>query len=427
MTLLSNLTEDFLYYVWRDLHFEFRDLRTTDGQAVQIIKTGLRNPNSGPDFLQAHLKISGLSWFGQVEMHMHAGDWYKHKHQDDPAYNNVILHVVLHSDGQAILRQDGTPIPEVVLNERIPPRLLHTYHRLQLAQEQIPCQANLPQIAPFHVNLWLQRTAIERMEQKAAAIQNRLNHQIQNWEQICWEEMAAFMGGTVNQEAFRLLAQRIPAQIWKLYVHDQEKTEALLFGGSGLLRGKMDGGYWQHLRQSWAFLAHKHQLDDELPIAMKFLRMRPAAFPTIRLSQLAHLLFFFRQLTPLLEKERMKALLKAPIEASSYWQTHYRFGVESAARSKKLGKSHKQVLLINVLLPLAVLYHRAHGRSDIGDLIEDVLTGLPPEANRLTRAFTDLDISCGDALVSQGMVQLHKHYCAHKRCLDCGIGQRLLR
>ena len=427
MTLLSNLTEDFLYYVWRDLHFEFRDLRTSDGQMVQIIKSGLRNPNSGPDFLQAHLKIGGLNWFGQVEMHLHSRDWYQHKHQHDPAYNNVILHVVLYSDGRPIVRADGTSIPEVVLHERIPAELLHTYHRLQLATEQIPCQANLPQIAPFHINLWLQRTAIERVEQKAIAIQKRLMDRIQDWEQICWEEMAAFMGGTVNQEAFRLLAERLPVQIWMLYVHDQEKLEALLFGSSGLLKGRVDGAYWQHLRQSWEFLAHKHQLEDELPIAMKFMRMRPAGFPTIRLSQLAHLLYFFRQLTPLLETEHMKSLLQAPIEASAYWRTHYRFGVESTARSKKLGKSHKQILLINVLLPLAVLYHRAHGRTEIGSLIEDVLTSLPPEDNRLTRAFTELEISCDNAMVSQGMIQLHKHYCAQKRCLDCGIGQRLLR
>src|SRR4051812_48627758 len=102
-------TEDFLYYLWKFRLFAPSDLRTISGEEVEIITTGIHNNNSGPDFEQAKIRIGDTIWAGNVEMHLYSSDWNRHKHSNDKAYNNVILHVVYIYD-EAVFRNDGTEI-----------------------------------------------------------------------------------------------------------------------------------------------------------------------------------------------------------------------------------------------------------------------------------------------------------------------------
>ena len=120
MSLFGQLPEDFLHVVWKSLHFSLSDLQTTDGQPIHIISPGTHNQDAGPDFLDAQLRIGGMQWFGHVEIHLQSEDWFRHKHQHDPAYDAVVLHVVLSSDRRLAQRSDGSQIPELCLEGRIP-------------------------------------------------------------------------------------------------------------------------------------------------------------------------------------------------------------------------------------------------------------------------------------------------------------------
>ena len=422
------LPESFLHFVWRTKSFDHSNLRTTGNLPVKIIKPGIWNHNQGPDFSQATIKIGKVEWHGHVEIHVQTDDWYRHKHESDTHYNNTVLHVVHESSGNSVVRQDGTTIPEVVLADRIAPRLVEDYYRLQLSQERIPCAGSIGSVPALHIYHWIERLAIERIEQKANAIHTRMDKDLNDWPQVLWEELAAVMGGPVNSEAFREMAAVMPLKILRNYLSSQVQLEALLFGICRMLsRSKSFDDYYSVLQSEWKYLAKKHKIGKSAPFNIRFLRMRPAAFPTIRISQLAALLRQFPNLTDLLKPESFDLYLNMNITTSPYWETHYRFFEESKSKRKSLGRTQKEVILSNAILPMAWLYHRAHGRNSLDDIIENGLTRLAAEDNRHTRTFTDLQIANKHALHSQGMIQLKKFYCDKKRCLDCGIGYRILK
>ena len=106
--------EDLVRYVWKHRLFPLTTLFTTDGQEVEVVSPGMENRNDGPDFFNAKVKIDGTLWVGNVEIHGRSSDWYRHLHSDDPAYSNVVLHVVGEADC-AVAYPDGVHIPQLVL------------------------------------------------------------------------------------------------------------------------------------------------------------------------------------------------------------------------------------------------------------------------------------------------------------------------
>ena len=92
------MKEEFLQFIWSFQLFKNQHLQTTQNQFVQIFNQGEWNKGSGPDFFNSKIKIDSLEWIGNVEIHLKSSDWYVHKHQNDKAYENVILHVVWEDD-----------------------------------------------------------------------------------------------------------------------------------------------------------------------------------------------------------------------------------------------------------------------------------------------------------------------------------------
>ncbi|TAE47399.1 MAG: DUF2851 family protein [Bacteroidetes bacterium] len=421
--------ESFLHYVWQQRLMDVVGLRTHDGLPVQILAVGRLNQDQGPDFLEAKLLIGGVEWHGQVEIHIQSKDWYRHHHETDPGYNSVVLHVVWQGEGKAVRRQDSSLIPEVELKGRVPEGLLQRYESLQGADTEIPCAAMMRQVPDLHRLAWVERLAVERIQLKAGAIGLRMQAGLKDWEEVLWEEVLTLLGGPVNGEAFRELAGRIPYALLRKYRAQRSQMESLLFGAAGILGspGPANDAHFTHLQEEWAFLKAKHQLPDFYPLPLKFSRMRPPGFPTLRLSQAAGLAEAFPSLIHLLGSLDYQAFMQAEIQADSYWDTHYRFGEESAFLPKKLGKDQRELLIINALTPIACLYRLAHGQEDIQDLIGQVLEKLSPESNRHTRPLSALGLPNEHALHSQGLIRLKKSFCNEKRCLSCGIGQQILK
>ncbi|MEM7375072.1 MAG: DUF2851 family protein [Bacteroidota bacterium] len=428
MSLFAALPEDFLHFVWKTLNFRLKDLRTSQGDLIQLIRPGIHNQDQGPDFLQASLRIGQVIWHGQVEIHVKAEDWYRHGHHLDPQYNATILHVVLQAGKRPAMRQDGTIIPECVLEPHIPSEVIHTYSQIRLSESRIPCAALLPTVPRFFRQQWVDRLTIERMETKAMQFQQEFLADGADWEEGLWQGLACYMAGPANQHAFLQMAQIIPYSIIRHYQHHLPFLESLLFGGIGCLETKSStDSYYQQLASEWAFLQQKHSLDGPQSVLLKFGRMRPASFPTIRLAQLAQLLHQHRPLIKLLSKEGMTHFLQKDITVSDYWRSHYRFFESSVRRKKSLGTSQKEILVSNVMIPAAFVYQRAHGREDLYELIETGLQQLAAENNRLTRPLEKLGFRNENAFHSQGLIQLHKHYCSPKRCLSCHLGQRMMK
>ncbi len=427
--------ESFLHFIWEGMYFDTTHLTTTQGLPILLYKNGRLNTDQGPDFSQAYLQIGELEWWGNIEIHVGTEDWYKHQHHLDPLYNTTILHVVYRSSGQAVLREDGSEIPELDLSQRISEELWSRFSSLQLAQSAIPCEHLASGLPKMVWNAWLDRLAVERILSKAESMTLRLEQTAHNWNQVLWENLAGMMGGPVNKPAFQALAKHLPYSLLRKYANSPIALESLAMGLAGWLKKAPKKGmenplhedhYYYLLESEWSFLREKHQLKTPSPVPFHLHRMRPAAFPTLRVSQLLQLVHQYPQLTDLCLPQHLQSFLNLSVSASTYWDKHYFFFDSHSPKKKRMGSAQKMILLINVLIPFAWIYWKYHGRSHFEEELMEVMTHFPPEDNRITRKFSSLLGKPRDAFHSQGLIHLYKNFCVDKRCLDCAIGHQVL-
>ena len=138
--------EKLLHYIWKHKILPLHQLFTTDGSQVEIINPGMHNQNAGPDFLNARIKIDGTLWAGNIEIHTLSSDWMRHRHDENPAYDNVILHVVGTPDC-TVFNSHGKPIPQMQLD--IPDYIRANFNELQNSDRSPRCRHH-PQPAANH-------------------------------------------------------------------------------------------------------------------------------------------------------------------------------------------------------------------------------------------------------------------------------------
>lgn len=278
--------EHLLQFVWKHKLFPLTPLHTTQGQTVEVIDPGLPNPDAGPDFFNAKIKIDGILWVGNVEIHVHASDWKRHHHHQDRAYDSVILHVASDIDAETF-RTDGTPIPQMELH--YPPYLLDNYRELIETSHYPACYRLIPRLPKLLLHSWLSSLQTERFEQKTQRIQAQLTQSKGDWEQAFFLTLARNFGFGTNSDAFEQWAQTIPLQAVNKHRDNLFQIEAIFFGQAGLLQELPSDDYSAQLTKEYAYLAHKFELQPSEHLRWKMLRMRPGNFPHVRIAQLANL------------------------------------------------------------------------------------------------------------------------------------------
>lgn len=422
------MREDFLHYLWRTKRLDARDLHTTEGESLEILHFGTYNPHSGPDFTNARLRIGDTIWAGNVEMHLCSSEWLVHGHQTDKAYDNVILHVVLEED-QVIARASGERIPCLEVKSLVPPKLSSTYLKLLHNEYWIPCQYHFFQVKEMTKNLWLERLLVERIEEKTNIISENLKCNNNNWEETFYQMLARNFGMKVNAEPFELLAKSTPLLTLLKHKNSLTQLEALLFGQAGLLESGFENDYPNQLKKEYNFLQKKYNLTPILGESWKFMRLRPASFPTIRVAQFATLIFQSNHLFSKMLAAKDIAELENMFELklSNYWLTHYIFDKESKKSQKKLGKSAIHLLIINTIIPFLFLYGKLRSEDHYQDKALQLLEQLPPENNHIIENWHKLGMTPISASQTQALLQLKNQYCDSKRCLDCAIGNAILQ
>lgn len=422
------MQEDLLHFAWRLKRFDLSDLQTTDGQTIEILQFGEANRHAGPDFTNARIRLDNTLWAGNVEMHLKASDWLQHRHQEDRSYDNVILHVVLEED-EVIYRSNGQRIPCLELRRRIPQKIARIYKSLLVSEHWIPCQHQWFQVIDSVKAFWLDRLLIERLEERTIDMARRLHANGQDWELTFYQLLARGFGMRVNVEPFEQLARSLPLHLLQRYKNNLFQLEALLFGQAALLEGAFEEEYPRKLQKEYRFLQQKHQLRAIHAQQWKFMRMRPANFPSIRIAQFAMLIhqsahLFSKMLaaTSVREIEHMFEL-----KISNYWRDHYVFDKRSSARAKSLGRSTIHLLIINTIAPLLFLYGKNRKDESCTDRAIRLLEEVPAEKNHIIREWETLGMKVQTAYESQALLQLKHHYCDQKRCLDCAVGTALLR
>jgi len=422
------MKEEFLHYLWRLKRFDLNNLQTTEGETVQIQNSGEHNQDAGPDFLKARIKIGDTLWAGNVEIHLKSSDWLRHNHQNDRAYDNVILHVVLEED-RPVFRATEERLPCLELRKRIPSKLSKIYLKLLNNEYWIPCQHHFFEVGEITKNLWLDRLLVERLEQKTEAIRLSLAQNQNNWEETFYHFLARNFGVKVNAEPFESLAKSLPLLSLAKHKNNLFQIEALLFGQAGLLEKEFEEAYPNRLKKEYLFLKKKHRLSPISPVAWRFLRLRPANFPTIRIAQFATLIYQSLHLfSKILEARDMGGIEKLfEVKLSDYWLTHYVFDKESVKRNKTLGKNTVHLLLINTIVPFLFLYGKLKGKETFKDKALKLLEEVPPESNSTLSKWKELGMLPKSAYQTQALLQLKNNYCKPKQCLKCAIGNAILK
>ncbi|HEY2581240.1 MAG TPA: DUF2851 family protein [Mucilaginibacter sp.] len=424
------ITEDFLSYIWKFRLFNRIGLKTNDGEELEIFSAGIHNSDAGPDFQNARVRIGDTVWAGNVELHISSSDWQKHGHHSDNAYNNVILHVV-YRDDQPLVLPGGRRVPTLNLQNRIPEDLYGKYHKLIFGDQTIiPCEANIGSVDSLTMHNWLTRVLVERLEKRSKAVIDALNLNRGDWEETFYQFLAANFGFKTNALPFELLAKSLPQIILAKHKNNAMQIEALIFGQAGFLAGDVKDEYPLKLKNEYGFLSKKHRLTPTENHLWKFMRLRPQNFPTIRLAQFAALVVQSNHLfSKLLEIKDVKGLrgLFTEIKINPYWENHYRFDVESPPSSKNLGQASVDILLLNTLALFLFSYGKHNQLQHYINRSLQLLEYLPNENNKITADFSNLGVKIKTAFESQALLELKNNYCNYKKCLQCGVGNSILK
>jgi len=421
------MKEDFLHYVWENGFFEQNNLQTTNQESIKIVSRGFRNSNAGPDFLNAKIMIGDILWAGNVEIHKRSSDWYAHNHEKDVAYDNVILHIV-YDDNMPIYNSNSIQIPTLVLSKFVFKNLVRNYSKLIKNKAIIRCQNDLHVVDRFTIIHYKYKLFFERLHYKYSIVKSLLNRTDNNWDQVLYETLLKYFGGAVNKDAFDLLAQFLPYKVFTKYRNSIIQLEALLFGVSGFLKEEKSDSYYQKLQQEFIFLQQKHQLEVLPDKVIKFNRLRPLNFPTIRLAQFAQLYhqnnFLFDKLISIEKAEEVSKYLE--ITAGTYWDTHYNFDKVTKKRKKTFGSSFVDIILINVIVPIKFAYQKQFDIYDEDEIVA-LMESIKPEKNRVIATFQKVNVLAKNALDTQAILHLNENYCTKKKCLSCDIAHFILK
>jgi len=417
--------EEILYYIWKFRLFQ-KDLKTTDGLPIEVIDVGILNTNGGPDFFNAKLKIGDEMWAGNIEIHRSSDEWVKHNHHTNKTYNSVILHVVEKANCK-VFNEKGQSIPQCELT--YPAHIKENYQFLIHSDIDIPCCNYIGSMSSFHLNSWMNALLIERLERKANHIQELLTKFENSWEDVFYILLSRNFGFGLNSDSFERLALSLPLKSIQKQGDNLIQIEALLFGQSGMLDNlKIGDEYFGLLKKEYEFLKNKYELKPLESYIFKNMRVRPTAFPQIRLAQLAALLHsshgLFSKVTGCDDLGRIRLMFH--VNASEYWQTHYSFGTATERKSKYLGDASLDILLINTVAPMLFIYGKIIDSERHCERALRFLEELKPERNSITKRFEKLKMPLKNAADSQAMIQLKREYCEPRKCLFCRIGHQLL-
>ena len=425
----GGMTERLLQFIWQFQYFNKSELTTFSGETLQIVSPGKINTNQGPDFTDAKIRIGKTLWAGTIELHIHTTDWKRHKHQSDKNYNNVILHVVWEND------KEDTRFPVMELKQRVSKILLERYEELMNSSAFIPCEKSLPagqaginSVRDITWKGWKERLLAERLIRKAKTVETFLQQNNYHWEETFWWMLARNFGMKVNADTFESIARSIPLNVLAKHKTQIHQLEALLLGQAGLLEGKFSEDYPKLLQKEYKFLKEKYSLKKTyLPV--HFLRMRPGNFPTIRLAQLAILAHRSAHLFSKIKEAKNIAEIKKwlDVTANDYWHYHYRFDEASSFKKKNLGTTMIDNIIINTIVPVLFAYGNYHSENQYKDKALKWLESSAPESNSITKGFQHLGIENKNAFDSQALIELKNEYCNKKKCLDCTVGNYLLK
>ncbi len=425
---MPNFNEDLLQFIWQNKLLKPLPLVSKSKKNISVIKYGELNKDSGPDFFNAQIKIDDIILVGNIEIHLKTSDWLKHKHQTNKVYDTIILHVVYEHDVE--LQQNINNSVEVLeLKDFIEEQTIINYKNLINTKNSLPCANQLKFLNDIQFTGWLQRMLIERLELKTKRIDNLFQQFNGDYSQTFYTVLLSNFGFKVNSLAFELLAKQLPLTILLKHADNLMQLEALLLGTSGFFQNHFEDKYVNQLQNEFAYLQTKYNITPLNNTIFKFNKMRPANFPTLRLSQFA--LLIHQQSHFLLNPQRfitikiIKQCLR--LEPKYYFKNHYNLDGNENKNDNSFGESSIQNVIINSVAPFFFFYAKKLEQPNYIDLAIDLLMQCSFESNQKTKLFVAKQLLLQNAADSQAVINLYDNYCTKKLCLKCSIGVSILK
>lgn len=419
------IKEDFLHFIWKyrlfdPEYFSWRNNR------IEVVETGQHNQSSGPDFFNSKIRIGDTLWAGNVELHIKASDWYKHQHDADPDYDNIILHVVYDPD-IAVYRKNGGEIPFVRL--AFHPQLLRQYEILQYEKDNRPCYPFFAKMDRVYYTDWIGKLGFGRLERRVEEILDTLIHNHYDWDETLYIYLASALGAKQNKEPFKLLARSVPLRFIYKNRDNPLTLNAAFFGQAGLLDETLtDDGHYLRLQKEYQSL--KKFLPEAVPgkHLWKLMRLRPAAFPVVRISQFIALV---TKTFPLMERimqlrkvNEISGLFSESIR--NYWTKYFLYG-QPGRRPEYLPTDETcRIWILNAIVPVLFAFGKIRNNEDYIEHAIGLLEQLPAENNEITKTWKRFGVVADNAFDSQALIELKTKYCDQGRCTDCITGQRYL-
>ena len=427
------LTERLLQFIWQFQYFNKNELCTSAGEKLTILAQGQLNRNQGPDFTDAKIIVDGTTWAGTIELHIKTTDWIRHRHQDDKNYRTVILHVVWEDDLSSVANGNTNlkameAVPLMELSPRVPKVLLQRYEELMQSRNFIPCDKNLQLVQDITWQSWKDRLLAERLMRKSLVVEECLRQNNYHWEETFWWLLAKNFGTKVNGDAFEAIARSLPLTLLAKHKHQVHQLEALLLGQGGMLNSEFEEHYPKLLQREYLFLQAKYQLHP-VPVTLHLLRMRPGNFPAVRLAELAMLVNGSAHLFSKIREAATTSLIRQyfNVTANDYWHYHYQLDELSVFKPKKIGESMIDNILINTVAPVLFAYGSYLNDTTYKDKALLCLEQVRAEQNQVTTQFMSLAVQNHTARDSQALIELKHNYCDKRKCLECAIGNAILK
>ena len=449
--LISNPTESDIVTLWQRLLRQRTELTAEGGELIEIIYPGRINNEQGADFRDAVIATNRGLIKGDIEIHVKSSGWHAHRHHQNPAYNQVILHVVMwHNTKAATNLQNGESVPTLALDKYIEDPI---NQRLAGAEPPLPstkpCLKATERLTTGIIAGFLDSAGEERFSTKAAKFQVDLAQM--EASQCLYQGIMGALGYSKNKLPFLELAHRVPLQtlesITRNKISDEEclaRQQALLLGAGGLLpsqrrdgcqKDKSDDNWIDKLERLWTSFPPVEAMS---PHAWHLFRVRPNNSPTRRLAAMSYLILRYRERGILnrvidmikevpVRESRYRLEKGLVVTTDDYWAGHLDFGSASRITNPTLlGSRRAADIIINVLLPFAFAWGELTSQPELERKAVNLYRHYPKLAvNTIERHMKD-QLRVSSSLVSsaqrqQGLIHIYHTLCTQGRCHCCPL------
>lgn len=464
------LPEFILWKIWSDA--VFKEIALPSGERLKIIERGeYTGKHGGPDFSNTRISINEIIFSGSVEIDTIPQNWILHKHNLNPSFNDVILHItgeqsstditILNSNGRKII---SVPISEL-LNRTIKEELADLIVGRKISEPGgLVCAGESDKIPSSEKDNIIAELGIYRFSQKCSYISELFSSTKDNlsilydlspknefiWKYILAVMLFRAMGYSANTQTMENLFKLINPVFFVEYSEDKgfyQLFNSYTFTMSGLLPELHELTedesihYVRQIKEYWHKI-NKYLHASSIPAsAWKFGGIRPHSSPYRRINSAVKLSSKIWKLkldeifeihdnsvdaTKLLRN--LRSLLS--VEPDDFWKTHSNFKVTSKTElTNSFGSNRVDEIIINTLLPFYYSYGLTKNAKSLSESCRHIyvnsLMRVESGVSENMKKGLQLNLQMNRAVNYQGAIELYKNFCIKGRCSECKIGERV--